>query len=328
MFVLPPLVALLITALGTPMLRRLAARRGLLDTPNDRSSHVVPTPRLGGVGIALGAIAAWAMVARMRGDAAVVLAIGCGSSAAALIGLADDLRHLRPLEKLAGEIVAVSIAIWLWPGGWPRALTAVVVGLWIVTYANFFNFMDGSDGLAAAVTVTGALGLALLAAQVHAVTIEWLAITTAAAAAGFLVYNRPPATIFMGDSGSLFLGFVLATLAAAACAQGVAVPAAALVLSPFIIDAGFTLFRRAVNGERLWRAHRSHLYQRLIRAGDSHLRVLLAYALWSAFATALAFKWSGAGASGRTTIVLFAALPVAALTLRVRRRERPASAPA
>jgi UDP-N-acetylmuramyl pentapeptide phosphotransferase/UDP-N-acetylglucosamine-1-phosphate transferase len=184
--------------------------------------------------------------------------------------------------------------------------------------------MDGTDGLAAGVAIIAALGLSALASLSGSTVAPWLLVITAAAAAGFLIFNRPPASIFMGDTGSLFLGYSLATIASSpgVAPFGVAVPL--LVLSPFVFDAAYTLLYRARRGEAVWRAHRDHLYQRLVRDGVGHERIMLLYCAWTAFAVALALLWLIAPAA-RPFVIAAAALPPIALVAYVHRREQRAA---
>ena len=317
-----PPVSFTLGAIGTLVLRRYATSRSLYDRPNHRSSHTVPTPRLGGIAVALATLVGWAGVTASS-DAAVVPAtlIALGGAIAALVGLVDDVRGISPPVKLAGEIFAVSVPLLLWS----PALTFVaqlMVAVWLLTYVNFFNFMDGSDGLAGGVAVLTALGLWLLAVDAGAESAQWMAMVAAAAAAGFLVFNFPPASMFMGDTGSLFLGYTLGVLAVAVCVAGASIVSTGLVLSPFIFDAGFTLAVRVSNREGIWRAHRSHLYQRLLKSGASHLRVAVLYCCWSVVSIALGYVWSHSSIQARPWVVLLSLIPGSVLFVYVRRRER------
>ncbi|HVG84833.1 MAG TPA: glycosyltransferase family 4 protein [Vicinamibacterales bacterium] len=271
------------------LVRSLALRRGLLDLPNERSSHVLPTPRLGGIGILVAIVVAGSGMAWAAGmlsrDAVIVLVLSAGVS---LVSLQDDLRGLSPLGRLIVHLAAAFVtvaalgALDIVPG--VEAGTAATLAaqgltiLWIAGFINAFNFMDGTDGIAAA--------QALIAGSVWAVT-GWslddaplmvVAIAVAAASAGFLVHNRPPATIFMGDVGSALLGFLLSTLPLLAVGRQ-SLLTAVLPVWPFVFDTTFTLLRRARRRENLLAAHRSHLYQRLTRCGWSHGRTAILYSV-------------------------------------------------
>ena len=187
----------------------------------------------------------------------------------------------------------------------------------------FFNFMDGTDGMAGGVVVLAAAGLAGLAWQTDAPGTAQLALVVVAAAGGFLVYNYPPASIFMGDAGSQFLGYTLGLLAVLLMRAGVSPMLPVMVLAPVIFDAALTLLRRALAGEVVWRAHRSHLYQRLVRHGYSHGSIAWIYYGWTILATGLA--WTTSIAPARLDPLLAAAafapgIWVMALTRAVERR--------
>jgi UDP-N-acetylmuramyl pentapeptide phosphotransferase/UDP-N-acetylglucosamine-1-phosphate transferase len=318
-------VAFGLSAAGTFAIRTYAIRRELYDHPNDRSSHKMPTPRLGGIAVAFAALVGWAGLALNPDHAtAWILPLVAGGAVAALIGLIDDLKALSPPVKLIGQIAAAALALALMPdGGTAVSLTwMLLVGFGLVTYMNFFNFMDGSDGMAGGIGVLAPLGLAWLATAGAAAGSSSLALVLAAAAAGFLVFNFPPASIFMGDTGSLFLGFAIGMLAFGSPAAGVTLGAAALVLSPFLFDAGYTVAARAIAGHAVWRPHRTHLYQRLMVAGASHKRVALIYYAWTVLAAGLAWAWMQWPAQWRPWIAVCGMLPAAALVWYVRRSER------
>ncbi|GAB4356519.1 MAG: glycosyltransferase family 4 protein [Methylohalobius crimeensis] len=274
--------------------RRLLLWRGrecLLDRPNLRSSHTVPTPRGGGVGIVgafgLVSLGLWA-VGGVPGWAAMAV-VGAGLGVAA-IGFWDDLGHVPIGWRL---VVHAGAAVWglVWvtagrgwtlaEGGWattgdcPYAMW-VAAGLMLVWLINLYNFMDGIDGLAAVEAITVASGAAgILFLEQRGDLGLWL-LGLAAATGGFLVWNFPPAKIFLGDVGSGFLGCVLGMLALVTVAGGaMTVGSWGILLAVFITDASVTLLRRMVAGERWWQAHRSHAYQHLARR-FGHLPVTLA----------------------------------------------------
>ncbi len=271
--------------LGTGLARRYALANAVLDVPNARSSHRVPTPRGGGVAIVAAVLLLiGALVGLGLTPPAAAVALGGGGAAVALVGWLDDHGGVRAIYRAAVHFAAAAWAL-AWLGGLPTVAVgtekvalglagALLAAVGIVWATNFYNFMDGIDGLAGgeAVTTGGAGGALLLAAGEPGLAAAAFAL--AGAGAGFLVWNWAPARIFMGDVGSGFLGFSFATLAVASERAG-AVPLLVwvLLLGVFVFDATATLLRRAGGGERLHEAHRSHAYQRAVRAGLSHRRV-------------------------------------------------------
>jgi glycosyltransferase WbpL len=282
-------VAAIAAGLLTGLIRARAVRRGVLDMPNERSSHSTATPRGGGAAIVLVVNAASLVLqwlgALPRGLCAVLLG---GGLAVALVGFLDDRRTLLPGVRFAVHLGAAAWALWCLGGlpplrfgaevvplGWPGQALALVGIVWVL---NLFNFMDGIDGIAAAEAVFvslagGLLGLLVGTAQ-GVPAIAWI---FGAACAGFLFWNWPPARIFMGDVGSGYLGYLIAVFALAASHADPAAVWVWLILGGvFFADATVTLVRRGARGERVHEAHRSHAYQRLARRWSSHRRVTLA----------------------------------------------------
>ncbi|MDX8401446.1 MAG: hypothetical protein R8K47_02315 [Mariprofundaceae bacterium] len=270
----------------------------VLDEPNERSLHTRPVPRTGGVAIVLALAAAFAWVGWRQGLPFEARALLIAAGGIAVLSFADDLRPLPAALRLlahllaAGWLAAQGFVLFEGASGW---LVSVLGIVWML---NLYNFMDGMDGFAGGMAVFGFgfLGLAGWLAG-DAVFAGFCGII-AAAAAGFLVWNFPPARIFMGDAGSATLGL----LAGGASIWGVRVGLFGwwlplLVFSPFVVDATVTLLRRALRGEKVWLAHRSHYYQRLVLSGWSHRQaVLTEYALMlAAGATALMLPQQGAG---------------------------------
>jgi UDP-N-acetylmuramyl pentapeptide phosphotransferase/UDP-N-acetylglucosamine-1-phosphate transferase len=263
-------------------------RRGRLpmDHPNERSLHVTPTPRIGGLGIMAGILVAagWLAGAGLLQEA---LPVVLAAFALAAVSVLDDVRGLPVvLRFLAHFVAAVACLLALGLSGW-----ALLVGtLAVVWVTNLYNFMDGSDGLAGGMAAIGFGALALAAWLGNAPGLAVFCAAVAAAALAFLCFNFPPPRVFMGDAGSIPLGFMAATLGIVGAMQQVwswLFPL--LVFSPFIVDASVTLARRALRGEKIWRAHRSHYYQRVVLLGASHRQLAVAaYALMLA-AAALAF---------------------------------------
>lgn len=252
-----------------------------LDQPNERSLHVKPTPRTGGVGVMAGVLAAGLVLA--QGAAPGLLAAVGGGLALAVVGLVDDRRSLSARWRLVAQLlVAAAFMALLRPAaGWVFGLLCLVGLVWM---ANLYNFMDGSDGLAGGMALFGFGALAWAALAAGQPGLAALGAGVAAAALGFLCFNFHPAKIFMGDSGSVPLGFMAGALGLAGHEAG-AWPLwfPLLVFSPFIADATVTLLRRALRGEKIWQAHRTHYYQRLVRMGFGHRgTALVAYALMAA----------------------------------------------
>ena len=273
-------VATFLLALGIVRLLcsdRLA--RLVIDVPNDRSMHTVPTPRTGGIGLMLATAIVW--LAFGDGGLGPVAPL---TALLALIFLIDDVRSLPVLPRFAAQFAAAIAFVWA-TGPYPSLLLVPLV-LGIVWSSNLYNFMDGANGLAGGMTVFGFASYAVAASFHGQADIATLAAIIAAAAAGFLVWNFDPARIFLGDAGAIPLGFLAAALGVLGWSQGVwPFWFPVLVFSPFVMDATVTLVRRALRGEALSQAHRSHYYQRLVQMGWSHRQLALAeYALMAAAA--------------------------------------------
>jgi Fuc2NAc and GlcNAc transferase len=294
----PLLVAVIACALTlalTPALRAVARRFGLLDRPNPRSSHLTAVPRGGGVGIALAALGALGFAGSgLGGRATPVLA---GAVALAVVGLCDDRFSLPAGVRVAAQLV-VALAVVLSLGGlervplpppldWPLgALGTPLAALWVVAVVNFFNFLDGIDGLATLQAVVTGSGIAIAAWDP---SLALVAGALAGAAAGFLPFNWARASVFLGDVGSYFLGFTLAALPLGAVPEwrSSAVLFVALSLWLFLADATWTLTRRSLRGARVHEAHREHLYQQLAQR-FGHARVTLSIGIASATLTGFA----------------------------------------
>lgn len=280
------LLAFVVAAGGTGLLRRYALRSNLVDVPNHRSSHEVPTPRGGGLAIVVGASLAFAILGVRGGlDLPLLLTLLVGGGVVAATGFLDDRYQLRAGTRLVIHMVAAGWAVY-WCGG----LSVVQIGehtfsigwigyvlecLAIVWMLNLFNFMDGIDGLAASeatFAAWAAAGLALMTPMPSGVSAASIAF--GAACCGFLLWNWAPAKIFMGDTGSGYLGYVLAVLALAMSRNyGVFASIWLILVATFVVDATVTLIGRLVRGERVHQAHRSHAYQWLSRRWRSHRRV-------------------------------------------------------
>lgn len=272
----------------TGLLRRYALSTSLIDVPNARSSHTVPTPRGGGVAIVLSYLAALPL-GFIDGGVPIetgVALLGAGGLVA-IIGFMDDHGHIAARWRLLGHF---SAAIWslYWLGGLPLlqvfGLTidlgwfgAVIAAFYLVWMLNLYNFMDGIDGLASVEAICATLGMCAIYLVSGHTGLIWPALVLALAVAGFLFWNFPPARIFMGDAGSGFLGITLGILALqAAWAESQLFWAWLILLGVFIIDATLTLVRRLANGQKVYEAHRTHAYQYASRHYGRHLPVTLA----------------------------------------------------
>lgn len=247
-----------------------------LDHPNERSLHSRPVPRGGGLGIIAGMLAGWAVCAGSVPWVVVGLAV-----LLAAVSFIDDVRSLGARWRLLAHLAAAGLLCAAFADAFPSLLWVPIVWIGIAWMTNLYNFMDGADGLAGGMALFGFSAYALAAALAGDAAFASVNLVVAAAAGGFLAFNFPPAKVFMGDVGSIPLGFLAAALGLAGWEQGLW-PAwfGPAIFAPFVLDASVTLIRRGARGEKIWQAHRSHYYQRLVLAGWSHRRLALAeYAL-------------------------------------------------
>jgi UDP-N-acetylmuramyl pentapeptide phosphotransferase/UDP-N-acetylglucosamine-1-phosphate transferase len=316
---IPPLLALLVAAAVIGALLRSRAASLVLDRPNHRSLHATPTPRIGGIGILAG-IAVAGTIAGVAVDlrvlAALILLI--------TISLLDDIRSIGAAWRMLAHLAAASLAAAaiVYDGhGLLAALAATVAIAWMT---NLYNFMDGADGLAGGMASFGfgAYGIAALLANDPAFAA--LNFSVAAAAAGFLIYNFPPARVFMGDAGAIPLGF-LAAVCAIAGWQRNAWPLwfGAVVFSPFIVDASLTLARRLLRGAKIWQAHREHYYQRLVQAGWGHRKTVLVEFGLMLTASGIALAGLRLDAAGQAGALMAVAVSYIVLVVVLERRLGP-----
>ncbi|MGF6900984.1 MraY family glycosyltransferase [Paraburkholderia sp. GAS348] len=243
------------------------------DIPNDRSLHVRPTPRVGGWGIAPVAVAGTLLLAPGLWYAAL------GTAFLATISQIDDRRGLPARVRFAAHLTAVVGLVVLFPADAPWWILAVLAFLmiWLV---NLYNFMDGADGLAGGMALFGFAGYAVgaLLSPRPLPELAWSAAVICGAALGFLLFNFHPARIFLGDAGSISLGFLAGALGYWGwCADVWPVWFPILVFAPFIGDASITLARRLLRGEKFWQPHREHYYQRMVRSGIGHARTAVTW---------------------------------------------------
>ena len=268
-----------VTTFAVGLARQRLLRHGIHDTPGARSSHVRPTPRGAGMVVVPLVVLAWVAGDAVDGRLAHP-AIGAALALAlAAVSAVDDVRGLAPGPRFAAQIAVVALGVTLldggpvFQGGVPLWLDRVLAGLAWLWFVNLFNFMDGIDALAGTETAVIAAGLVVVGLMTGWPAHAWLpALWLIAAAAGFLVWNRPPARIFLGDSGSVGLGVLLGWLLLDAAARGQW--AVALILPGYYwADATLTLLRRLLRGAKIWHPHREHAYQRAVQAGWPHGRV-------------------------------------------------------
>jgi UDP-N-acetylmuramyl pentapeptide phosphotransferase/UDP-N-acetylglucosamine-1-phosphate transferase len=302
----------LAVAIGIALLRKTEWSARLADRPNERSLHSVPKPRIGGLVMVPVILASVGWLVPERASS---LLLPCALVLA--VSLADDLNRRPIAVRLAFQVVAALLAV-----GSPTP-AGLLAALAIVWSCNLYNFMDGADGLAGGMTAIGFAALAWVAASAGHDGLATTCLVVASASLGFLAWNFPPARVFMGDAGSVPLGFLAGAVSWQGSAEGawsLAVPL--LAFAPFWIDASATLLRRVAGGEKFWTAHRSHCYQRLVLAGWSHRRLALsAYLLMLACALA-AIAISVASETVQGAIIIACALAFAAVGFFVDRRCR------
>lgn len=319
------LVTLVLAALGSLVYLGFARRLQILDHPNHRSSHVQPTPHGGGVPLLLAFATGTAIAALQYGlwPGQYLLLLGA-ALLLMLLGVVDDLLRLSVALRM-GCYTAITLLVALallwntWSGPGLLLLTALAA-LGLLWSLNLYNFMDGIDGIAAIQCIIACVCIALLVLggggdQRYVL----FCLLLAAAQLGFLLFNWPPARLFMGDAGSIPTGFLLAALALLGWIEGIVAPACWLIVGAvFITDASWTLCLRLAQGKRITDAHREHAYQRLARHWGSHLLVdllLLAInALWLFPLAWLATLWPGQG----WILVILAYLPLAVAMARIR----------
>ncbi|WP_124431996.1 MraY family glycosyltransferase [Pseudomonas orientalis] len=322
-----PVVAF-VSFVMTAVLRRYALSRSIIDIPNARSSHSVPTPRGGGVAIVLAFLAVLPLIGWLdlvswpslvaAGGAGVVIAV---------LGFMDDHGHIAARWRLAGHFAAAAWALFWINGlaplnmfGWTLDLGLVgnvLAAVYIVWMLNLYNFMDGIDGIASVEAICACLGACLLYVLSGYPQMIWLPLLLAAAVGAFLVWNFPPAKIFMGDAGSGFLGITLAFFSLqAAWVKSDFFWAWLILLGVFVVDATCTLVRRLVRGDKVYEAHRSHAYQFASRKYGKHLPVTMAVAAINVFwllpiaAGVVLSGWDG------TWALVIAYLPLIALAIK------------
>lgn len=304
-------LALGVTWAGLFPLGRYLARSRVIDTPNERSSHVRATPRGGGLAIAVVTLVGWALYGVSSGSAFLPALLLCavGAGLIAAVGFLDDLFSLPASVRFGVQTLAALLAmlgLGYWDSvhvPWLGALSLGALGLpltflWIAGLTNAYNFMDGLDGMAGGQALVAGMGWAVLGWLGGQPLVAVLGLLLAATNLGFLGHNWSPARIFMGDVGSTFLGYSFAILPLLArlsrSDQGAGdlyALAGVLLVWPSLFDTVFTILRRLRKGENILAAHRSHLYQRLVATGLSHRVVSSLYLLFALLSTLMALGW-------------------------------------
>jgi len=277
--------------LMTGLIRKYSLKNALIDIPNERSSHSKPTPRGGGLSIALsvllviGLLFFWGWI-----PMGTALALGVGGLIVVIIGWIDDHRHIPALWRAISYFIAAAWAIYCLGGLEKIQIGSQVLLLghmgtflaifWIVWLTNLYNFMDGTDGLAASEAICTSLFAGIIFWSTGEVGLAIICFVILVSSCGFLYWNWPPARIFMGDVGSCLLGFTFGVLSIIGEKAGTMTIAIwFILLAVFIGDATLTLLMRIMKGEKWYSAHRSHAYQRWVQMGASHKKLVLSVLL-------------------------------------------------
>ncbi|MBM7622891.1 MraY family glycosyltransferase [Sporohalobacter salinus] len=316
------LIAIILTYASTPIIERIARRVGAVDHPNARRVNQHSVVNLGGLAIYVGVIAAILFTVGINFK---ILGVIVSSTLMLIIGLVDDLKGIAPTSKLMWQIIAslllisfgIKIEFVTNPFGgmfYLGALSIPFTVFWLVAITNTVNLIDGLDGLAAGVSTIAALTLLVVAIQETELLVIVLTLSVAGSCLGFLQYNFNPAQIFMGDTGSLFLGFLLASISVigalkSAAAMTLVVPILALGVP--IFDTLFAIIRRRQNGQPLFEADKGHIHHRLLDLGLNHKEAVVVVYLISLSLGLIAIGVNGAsefqafGTLGILVVILF-----------------------
>jgi UDP-N-acetylmuramyl pentapeptide phosphotransferase/UDP-N-acetylglucosamine-1-phosphate transferase len=285
------------------LIRRYTEKHELLDHPNERSSHVTPTPRGGGLVIVV-LVLVLGLWSVLEADLYRGLIYILGGIIIAWLGWRDDIHSLSP--RLRFTVQGIVAAISIYGLGYFKVITIPMFGelqlgaigivitfLWIIGLTNAYNFMDGIDGMAGGVALSAGIGWMWLASNMHNSFAFWVALAITASSLGFLGHNWSPAKIFMGDVASTFLGYSFAVLPLISSDKsGDALMLGTLLMWTFIMDASVTFFQRLIRRENVVAPHRSHLYQRLVIAGYKHETISSLYIVLTLLAGVLSYEWS------------------------------------
>ncbi len=306
-FILAYLLTFALTYIGVERFRQWSLQKKIFDIPNERSSHTEPTPRGGGLviflvcGAIFGAYCLFFEVPNIWGYFA-------GAIIVAFVSWLDDLYEVSVIWRFAAHSLAALVVIWNY-GFWDKVYIPfageihlgvfgiIAAFFWIVWLINAYNFMDGIDGIAGAQAVAAGIGWFAVGIILNINTVGFYGIIVALSAMAFLLHNWQPAKVFMGDVGSAFLGFTFAVLPFMALPE-VSVkdrnllPLIAIVLvSVFVFDSIWTLLKRLFKGEKIWKPHREHIYQKLVISGFSHQKVTILYFVISLISNGLLILW-------------------------------------
>ncbi len=326
-------VAITVTYLVTPLVERVASRLGAVDRPDQRKVHEQPVPSLGGVAMFAGFAAAlafqcaaerWLHVQSgiLTRDTELLGIIG-GATIIFIVGVLDDLWNLAPIVKAAGQLAAGAVLIasgvsvefagnpfgggLLYLGIWAIPVTL----FWVLGFTNTVNFIDGLDGLAAGVCAISGITFFIFALQTGQTTAATLCAIFVAVCIGFLKHNFHPAKIFMGDSGSMFLGFMLGAIAIQGVMKSIAAIALLvpiLIMGVPIFDAAFAIVRRAKNRKPITHADQGHIHHRLLHKGFSHTQTVIVIYIWSALLAAAGWSLKFAPATLKYAILAILAV--------------------
>ncbi len=300
-------IGLLACWLLTPYVRKLSIRLGAIDAPDSRKVHTNPVPRMGGLAIYAGFVIAVLCSMHVTRE---IIGLLLGGSLIVVIGVLDDIYQMPARVKLLGQVVAASVPVlfgiqieWLnnpISGGYMYMdhLSVPVTILWVVGMTNALNLIDGLDGLAAGVSLIASVTVIIVAVQNGFYPIAVLTAALAGSTLAFIKYNFNPASIFMGDTGSMFLGYMLAAISVLGVVKSAAtiallVPTVALGLP--IMDTGFAIVRRYSNGKPIFKPDKGHLHHRLLAVGLSQRQAVLLMYLISMALSASALLFTGSG---------------------------------
>lgn len=295
-YVIPFLIAFLVTYIMTPIIRHYAMRKGVFDVPDARKVHTGNIPRLGGIAIFIGYIIAVLYSLPFTQE---VIALLIGTIVLTMVGIWDDIKPLEAKTKLVGQILAASVLVmggvdidWItlpWGGIWyfPPWMAAGITIFWIVSFINMVNLIDGLDGLAAGISLISAMTIFCVSLAMGQVETAVLTLCLAGATFAFLKYNFNPAKIFMGDTGSMLLGYTLGAISVIGVvktAATVSLVVPVIVLGIPIMDTAFAILRRYMNGSPIFKPDKGHLHHRLLAKGFTQKQaVLLMYAVTLVF---------------------------------------------
>jgi len=334
MIVLAAVLAMVVARAMVYYICKPGSRLHLLDHPNERSLHVHAVPRTGGIAILTGIVVGTLFFATTILISVAAVWITAAVVLLATLSFLDDREGLPVRVRLIGQIASAGLVAGgglVLPGAglpgvewtWPQTLGIPVTILYLLWMVNLYNFMDGMDGFAGGMTVAGFGTFALLGIQGGDTVFVTVNLIIAASAAAFLMANFPPAKIFMGDSGSASLGLLAGSMSIWAERQQL-FPfwISILVFSPFIVDATVTLIRRLLRRERVWQAHKSHFYQRLVQSGWGHKKtVLYEYVLMLACGLS-ALLAQNLNSQGQVALILFWCLAYPMLMIGVHHMEQ------